>query len=355
MHRIVRFRVLLPHNVIRLEAVVSILLAVVLFTGQAFAVTRFYNRSLFIADSEPTATTSYTISFGYNTLTSIGSIDMKFCYDPIPYEPCVVPNGLDVSHATLSDQSGETGFSITTQTTNHIVLSRTPGVVGSEQSSYTLSGVVNPDDTSQSYSIRLSDYASSDASGPIVDLGSVVTQVETPILLETQVPPLLTFCQSQEVSPDCKTINGVNLADLGNLYPDTTLYTSSQMAIGTNAHSGYVITVNGPTMTAGLHTIPALKVPTASAAGTNQFGINLATNTDPTIGDDPVGTSTNTFIEPNYDIPNEFLYNDGDPIAYAPDVSLQKRFTISYIVNSAPNLHAGVYTTSLTFIASGLF
>ncbi len=333
----------------------SVLVALVLFTGQAFAVIRLYNRSLFIADSEPGATTTYTISFSYHTLTSIGSINMLFCYDPIPDDPCVSPQGMDVSHATLGDQTGETGYGITQQSSNRILLSRTSAAVGSEPSTYTLSGVVNPTDNTQSFSIRLETYASSDGSGPIVDLGSVVSQVELPILLETQVPPLLTFCQAQLVSPDCVTNDGVNNADLGNLYPDTTLYTSSQMAIGTNAHSGYVITVNGPTMTAGLHNISALKVPTASAAGTNQFGINLATNTDPAIGSDPVGTSTNTFIEPNYDIPNEFLYNSGDPIAYAPDVSLQKRFTISYIVNSAPDLHAGVYTTSLTFIASGLF
>jgi hypothetical protein len=32
-----------------------------------------------------------------------------------------------------------------------------------------------------------------------------------------------------------------------------------------------------------------------------------------------------------------------------------KKFTVSYVVNSSDNLKAGVYTTTITYIASGRF
>jgi hypothetical protein len=355
MHRLVRFKLLLPHNVYRVETLVSLVLAVVFLSGQALAVTRFYNRSLYINNAVPGATSSYTISFGFHTLTTVGSIDMLFCYDPIPDHPCTAPTGLNVAHAVLSSQSGETGFSITRETTNEIVLTRAPSVVGGELSSYTLTGIVNPTDTTQSFSARLSDYASTDASGPLIDLGSVLTEVTNPIVLETQVPPLLVFCLAQQVTPDCAASEGGNYSDMGNLSPSLTLTASSQMAAGTNANTGYVITANGPTMSAGLHAIPAIAHPTPSNPGTNQFGINLVANTDPTLGSDPDGASTNAQVTTNYSIPNEFAYSSGDVVAEAGGVSLIRRFTVSYIVNSAANLPAGVYTTTLTFICSGRF
>ena len=32
-----------------------------------------------------------------------------------------------------------------------------------------------------------------------------------------------------------------------------------------------------------------------------------------------------------------------------------KKFTVSYILNASPDLRAGVYSTTVTFIASGRF
>lgn len=356
MHRFRRFRLLHPHSMVHIETFVSVLLAVLILSVQsASAVTRFYDRSLFIGTSEPGATTSYTVTFGYHTLTTIGSIDMLFCNDPIPTDPCDPPQGLDVSHAVLSSQTGETGFSIATQTTNHIVLSRPPAAVGSEMSSYTFSGIVNPTDTSQSFSIRLSDYSSSNATGSLIDLGSVVSQVQEGLEFETQVPPILTFCLAEQVTQNCATSNGGNNSDLGNLDPNTTLTATSQMAVGTNAAIGYTITMYGTTMSAGAHGITALTTPTASVPGTNQFGVNLVANTSPSIGSDPDGASPNAVLGADYDTPNKFAFDSGQVVASAPNVSLVKRYTISYIVNSAANLTPGVYTTTLSFICTGRF
>jgi len=57
----------------------------------------------------------------------------------------------------------------------------------------------------------------------------------------------------------------------------------------------------------------------------------------------------------DYGIPNKYKFVSGDPVAYSPNVSLMRKFTVSYIVNSSESLRPGVYTTTITFVASGRF
>lgn len=333
-----------------------VLLSVVVTTSPAYAVTRLLDRSLYTTSSEAGATADYTISFTYNTAAPTGSIDILFCIDPIPYMPCDVPAGFDISHATLTNQTGETGFSISVQTVNHIVLSRPPTSVSSEtQASYTFHNVKNPTFQAHSYSARLATYATSNATGPITDLGSVVQQIVNSITIETQVPPMLIFCMAAYVSADCTDVGGGFYTDMGTLDPDTTLTASSQMGVGTNASSGFVVTINGTTMQAGASTIKAIDTPTPSIQGIPQFGINLRANDSPNVGADPDGDSANANPTPNYNTPNKFMFKSGDVIASAPNVSLVRRFTMSYVVNSPEDLRPGVYTTTLTYICTGRF
>jgi hypothetical protein len=305
--------------------------------------------------AKPGVTTSYTVSFRYVSPPAVGSVDMQFCIDPIPYNPCVTPPGLDVSGAVLSQQLGETGFSILSQSTNHIILTRPPGVVTSTKSSYTFDNVVNPTDTSHSFAIRLRSHSSLDATGPQIDFGSVEGQVTSDITLETQVPPMLIFCVAGEVADNCTGTNQNNYTDMGQLSAQSTLQAQSQMAVGTNASGGFAITANGTPMSAGTNVIDSPATPTASKQGSNQFGINLVANNSPVVGSDPEGAWTNAIPSPDYGTPNKYKFVPGDVVAYSPDVSLMKKFTVSYIVNSSPDLRAGVYTTTITYVASGRF
>jgi hypothetical protein len=357
MHKFRLFSVrLLPHHVQMIETMLLLVCSVLIFTSQAgAAVTRLTQRSVLVYDQSPGAVTKYEVAFTYNTTSDpIGSIDMLFCYNPIPTDPCNAPVGLDVSNAVLSSQTGETGFNIATRTSNHLVLTRAPSPVGNTPSTYTFSGIVNPTQY-RSFAIRLSDYSTIDASGPEIDLGSVVTGINDSVTISAQVPPMMYFCVAQQVTDDCTQLNGGNYSDLGTLSSSNTLTATSQMAAGTNASGGYVITVNGPTMSAGTNVINSLTSPTLSAAGNSQFGINLVANNSPNIGADPDGTFINATAAPNYANPNRFTYNDGDVVASAPNVSLVRRYTVSYIVNVPPNLRAGVYTTTLTYVCTGRF
>lgn len=339
------------------EELLAVLLAVLMFAAPVVATTRFERRSLFMNSALPGVTTSYKVSLDYMTPEPVGSVDLLFCYNPIPYEPCVTPAGLDVSNAVLSQQTGETGFSISTQSTNHIVLTRSPTMIAGpgSASSYTFENIVNPTDISQAFSIRLRSHASTDATGPLIDFGSVRGKVTNAIVLETQVPPMLIFCLAGQVEDNCAGTNDNYYTDMGELSPTSTLTAQSEMAVGTNATAGFVITANGAPMAAGTSVIEGLAIPTESRPGTNQFGINLVQNTTPVVGSDPEGTWLNAVPYADYGIPNRYKFVSGDPVAYSPNVSLMKKFTISYIVNSSEDLRPGVYTTTVTFVASGRF
>lgn len=340
------------------EELLALLMVLFVFISPVAAATRFTERGLYMESARPGVTTNYTVSFRYMTPASVGSVDMLFCLDPIPDTPCVTPSGLDVSQATLSSQSGESGFSILpgSQTTNHFILTRAPSMITSgNMSSYTFSGIVNPTDTSQAFSIRLKSHASTDASDPQIDFGSVRGQVTNDIMIETQVPPMLIFCMGQEVYDNCSGTDGNYYRDMGQLDADSTLTAQSQMAVGTNATAGFTITVNGSPPAAGTSVIPAQSSPGVSKVGTNQFGINLVANSDPFVGSDPEGTWANAIPSSDYATPNLYKFVSGDVIAYSPNVSLMKKFTVSYILNSSKDLRAGVYSTTITFIASGRF
>ena len=166
---------------------------------------------------------------------------------------------------------------------------------------------------------------------------------------------MLVFCLAQEVVYNCGGTNGVYQTDLGELTPETTLTAQSQMAVGTNASGGFSIITYGTSMAAGTNVIPGLEEPTLSQVGTNQFGINLVENTEPAVGIDPEGEWANALPNPDYSQPDHYKFVSGDMVAYSPNVSLMKKFTVSYIVNASRSLRPGVYSTTVNFIATGRF
>lgn len=337
------------------EELIALCLVVFLFAVPSAGAMRLQERSLYMQSSVPGATTAHTVSFRYMSPSPVGSVKMSFCVDPIPYHDCVTPPGLDVSGVNLTEQAGEAGYSILSRSTNEIVLSRINSDISIAKSSYTFTNVKNPTDTNQAFSIRLSTHTSTNASGPVVDFGSVRGQVTNGLEISTQVPPMLIFCVAEEVADNCAETNQNHYTDMGELSSDATLTAQSQMAVGTNASAGFAITANGTPFSAGSSVVDSPQAPTESQPGVNQFGINLVANNAPSVGEDPEGTWANAIASPDYAIPNKYKFVPGDVVAYSPNVSLMKKFTVSYVINSQPDLKPGVYSTTITYIASGRF
>lgn len=340
------------------SAGMAILLLFSLFTVMtptADAAMRLQDRSLYMNSSQAGETTHYRVSFRYMSPEPVGSVELLFCQHPIPYFPCDEPSGLDVSGALLSDQTGEVGFTISDRSANRLVLSRTATVPADQKSTYTFENIINPASIDEAFAIRLRTFSSTDGTGPQIDFGSIRGQATEGIEISTQVPPMLIFCFAEEVEYNCMDTNNTHYVDLGSLDNQDTLVAQSQMAVGTNASGGFAITAVGTPMSAGTKIIDSLDQPSISQQGENQFGINLVANTNPQIGQLPEGSWTNAVVADDYAMTNQFKFTSGDVVAYSPNVSLMKKFTVSYMVNSSKELKAGVYTTTINFIASGRF
>lgn len=329
---------------------------------------------------------------------SIGSIKFEYCTtaaNSAASPTCVAPQGLDTSTTTLSAQLGATGFTnLTHQGSNSLYISRVSAASDTNvNASYRLSGVTNPRVTSDgtpggtlipnaTFFVRISTYTSLDATGTALDSGTVTASTADPIVLTGTMPESLVFCTGAQVLtnvsgvPDCSTATPGTIAFNQLFSPTDTAIAASQMAASTNAGFGYVITVNGPTLTSGANTITALNALDTSKKGVSQFGMNLKENTvaaASSFGVAPaVGTAADAEVAPlanatnyrgqastGYDTVDSFKYSSGNTVADSfnggaggTDAQI---FTVSYIANVPGSQPAGTYSTTLTYICTPTF
>lgn len=286
----------------------------------------------------------------------VGSVVVEFCSNtPIPGDSCTFPTGFSASAVSLTDQTGETGFSIhANSTANRIVLSRVPAVNPTGvPSTYDFSNITNPS-ANGSYFVRMSTLSSTDGSGVDIQNGGTVIYINNSLNVSGEVPPYLSFCVAVTITSfDCSTATNYFI-DFGNFSTSSSSHATSQFVSASNAVSGYSVTVTGTTLTSGLNTIPALTIPTSSSPGTSQFGMNLRQNTIPANGSDVVGPGTATPTA-NYNLPNLFTFNNGDIIASVNHSDDLRKFTVNYLTNISSSQAGGVYTTTISYICLANF
>lgn len=112
-------------------------------------------------------------------------------------------------------------------------------------------------------------------------------------------------------TPDEPTLSVIvnnDVIDLGVLSTSSTSASSTNFSVSNYLSNGYVVKVNGsaPNNVSGpkTHTLTALNAPNPSQPGTEQFGINLVSNSEPGIGVNPVQAPDNSFA---YGIPSRVL------------------------------------------------
>ncbi len=335
--------------------------------------------------SLPSGVVNHQFRFNMVGTPTIGSIKFEYC-TVASVVACTAPAGMNggdgTTNATLGSETGSavTGFAMGTKTANSFILTRTAAAVSNNALVVLQANdIKNPSTANYTFFVRITTYSGTDgATGP-VDSGSVAASTANPIQLSGIMPESLIFCTGATIStpggiPDCSTATAGNIAFNQLFSPTDTAVATSQMAASTNALYGYAITVNGPLLTSGSSTIPALApttpdAPAASVTGISAFGMNLRANTvasaisfpagSANISGAPNGTDLRGQPTANYNVPDNFKYVSGDTIARSDNGGAgptnSQLYTSSYIVNVAGNQLAGTYTTTLTYICTPTF
>jgi hypothetical protein len=169
--------------------------------------------------------------------------------------------------------------------------------------------------------------------------------------------------------PGLTLVVNTSSADLGVLSTATASTATATFDVSDYTSYGYVVQIVGATPAISGHNLTALTTDTASAATTEQFGVNTRVNTSPSSGADPVQLPDATFsygvsgdgstgaygsTRP-YTIPNQWRYNSGETIASAPKTSGDTRFTISFLANISSTTPGGKYTGALSIVVTGTY
>jgi hypothetical protein len=307
-------------------------------------------RSITISDNQAGHTgVLYNPKFFIPTAGTLGSIEIQFCSNsPLEDDTCTAPTGFDASIATISTQSGQSGFSIAgTSTPNDLILTRPPSGNGIGMVGYTLTGVTNPDAGGALFA-RIYTRANSTGTGVYTDFGGLALSILGLLSINLEVPPFLIFCIGENITgTDCTTATEP-FSDVGDLTPAATRAAQHQMLVATNAQNGYSLWASGGTMSSGNNTINPITSPGPSIKGTSQFGMNLVANTNPTIGENPQGPGGGA-VTANFGQQNRFYFHSGERIAGSTTSDNYRKYTVSYVANVPSDQPGGVYSTTLTY------
>jgi hypothetical protein len=338
-------------NILR-AVVIRAMAALMLLAPMSASAAGLAPRSVQLGSSGQGVSTSYVVNATTATTANIGSVKFEICTSATG--SCTTPTGLVSKGASLTAQSGATGFTIDASTNGAPFITRVAAnVPASTALSYTLSGVTNPTNPNETYYVRITTYTGSDGATGAVDNGTVALSTAQPVQLTGVTPEILVFCVGTSITSDCTTVSGSTI-DFGDFSPTATRSGTSVMQAQTNAANGYAITVNGTTLSSGVNTIPALAAQTASALGVSQFGMNVRANATPAVGADPTGAGSGTYAA-NYGTASQYRFGSGETVAQAAAPTNANTFTSSYIVNIGGAQAAGVYTATMTYICTASF
>lgn len=300
-------------------------------------------RKVTLGSSVASAVTNYDFTFTVPSATVLQSASFTAC--TTASGACSTPSGFSVTGSTLTGQptnlGDASGWTVNTSTAGSLRLAKSgnsAAPTGSQTVSF--SSVTNPSATNSTFFLRMTTY--SDAAWTTsVDTGTVAASTAGQITVTASVDEALTFTLA------------ANTVALGTLTTSSTGSGTSTMTAATNANGGYSITVAGTTLT-GPSTITALGSATASSQNNKQFGLNLMSNSTPSVGANVTGSGTATAAT-GYNTTNLYKFVSGDTVATVGTQTNSNTFTTSYIANIDGSTAAGAYSTVLTYVASANF
>ncbi len=362
----------LPYGI--MSAVLATAALTTLLPARADAYGALGSRSISMSDTANAANNAaYQVNF--STVTGgqvIGSVVIKFCGNsPIIGDSCSAPTGFNTNYATLSLNTvtgNITGLSIdtTNSTSNKIILTRTAAAVANGAVSLTLgngtsNGITNPANDNTSFYARILTYVNTtgndggNESANSTDAGGVALSTASQLNVTAKVQETLTFCVY--TGADCTTGGTAIALGDGNgvLASTSTTYTgNAYYDLASNAFGGVSVKMKGNTLKSGAFTItPNGASCTADVATTSveQFGLRLSSLGAAQTATAPYDCTT---AHHGFDLTNtNTVY--GQEIGKTTGASDVSSTQLEFAAKSAGTTEAGVYTTTLTLIATATY
>jgi len=159
--------------------------------------------------------------------------------------------------------------------------------------------------------------------------------------------------------PSLEVIVDPGESNLGELTTERTASKTMVVRVRSYLSNGYYLQITGTPPKYKNHTLATSGSPVASNPGTEQFGINAAANTTPSVGANPVQVPSGEFsfgeLENNYKTANMFMYRSGDTVARSETESGRTDYTISMIINIANSTPSGHYTGDFSAVVVPVF
>lgn len=151
-----------------------------------------------------------------------------------------------------------------------------------------------------------------------------------------------------DTTPVIELIIDPGESDLGTLTSEHTASKTTIIRIRTYLSGGYILQIMGDPPKFQGHTLAAMTDADISRPGREQFGINLAANTTPSVGAEPVQVPDNGTIfgvaNDDYKTANFFKYVSGEVVAHSLTDSGRTDYTMSTIINISTSTPAGHYS-----------
>lgn len=160
-------------------------------------------------------------------------------------------------------------------------------------------------------------------------------------------------------TPSVEVIIEPGQSNLGVLTTETTATKTMVIKIRTYLTDGYQLQIAGDPPKYGSHTMATSPTLEPSTPGTEQFGINLADNSTPNIGANPIQVPSGDFsfgsVINGYDTANQFKYVSGQTVARSTTQSGQTDYTVSMIINISNQTPAGHFTGNYSAVVIPIF
>jgi hypothetical protein len=363
------------------------------------------SRNIEMSDSNISdANVTYQVGFYPGSSYTIRGIVVDFCSNtPIINAACTAPTAMNITTTPTVATTGGVNTGLSTGWTvgylanggvnSILTLINSTGVAvtSGTQIIFTLSGVTNTSTANTTFYARILTYtatagatsyspaANGASTGATVqDAGGVALSTVSQLTITSKVQEQITFCIDTNSAANCGVASGtaVPLGDTNDVLSTSGPYIdkTAQYIVQTNASTGAAVRLKGNTLKSGAISLAATGTGTTSVPGTSQFGMcnyvlsgsNLSINATYNGGGGTNCSGTTQSAGTNNPVVGyangaTFAFNTTNTISTFGDQIATEAFgtqstgDLVFIGNTSATQTAGIYTTVLTFIATGTF